>query len=134
MHPDIAHIPLPYLPGANELAPRAPALSGLMDIRQVAVARLILDNIPNIKAYWRVLGTKLAQVCLKAGANDLDGTIGREDIMHEAGSDAPRSLSQERMEKIIKEAGFNPVRRDSLHRPFDHKTDYLAEIKGEAAN
>jgi len=130
----IAHIPLPYLPGANELAARAPALSGLMDIRQVAIARLMLDNVQNIKAYWRVLGTRLAQVCLKAGANDLDGTIGREDIMHEAGSDAPRCLSATGMEKIIREAGFEPFQRDSFHIPFESGTDHLTEIHREAPN
>jgi len=119
----IAHIPLPYLPGSNELAAKAPAVSGLMDIRQIAIARLMLDNVKHIKAYWRVYGIKMAQVALRAGANDLDGTIGREDIMHEAGSDAPRCLSEGGMKKIIREAGFEPYRRDSLHVPIQSKTE-----------
>ena len=125
----VAHIPLPYLHGSNELAERTYALSGLMDVRQVAVARLMLDNVTNIKAYWRVFGVKLAQVCLRAGANDLDGTVSREDIMHEAGSDAPRSLTPQVMEKLIRDAGFEPFRRDSFHAPIDAKTDYLLQAE-----
>jgi len=113
----VAYIPLPYLRGANRLADEAGPPDGTLDIRQVAIARLLLDNIPHVKAYWRALGTGMAQVALRSGADDLDGTIQSEDIMHVAGSDAPRNLTSERLERLIRQAGLEPYRRDSFHRP-----------------
>jgi aminodeoxyfutalosine synthase len=113
----VAYIPLPYLKGANKLADEAGPPDGTLDIRQVAIGRLILDNVPHIKAYWRALGIRMAQVALLAGADDLDGTVEKEDIMHVAGSDAPRSLTSKRLQRIITEAGLEPYRRDSFHNP-----------------
>ena len=113
----VAYIPLPYLKGANELASDAGPPDGTLDIRQVAIARMLLDNIPHIKAYWRALGIRMAQAALLAGADDLDGTIEKEDIMHVAGSDAPRSLTSGEIERIISKAGLEPYRRDSFHNP-----------------
>ncbi len=113
----VAHIPLPYLTGSNELGADTGCPNGTMDIKQMAIARLMLDNIPHIKTYWRALGIRMAQACLHAGADDFDGTISREDVMHEAGSDAPRCLTSDQIEKIITQAGFNPARRDSFHEP-----------------
>jgi aminodeoxyfutalosine synthase len=114
----VAHVPLPYLRENNDLAGEAAAPDSTMDLRQIALARLILDNIPHIKSYWRALGIRLAQAGLNAGADDLDGTVISEDIMHEAGSDSPRGLTSEQMERIIREAGFEPFRRDSFHNPI----------------
>jgi aminodeoxyfutalosine synthase len=114
----VAHVPLPYLRGGNALAGVAPPPNGALDLRQIALARLMLDNFAHIKAYWRALGTGTAQVALRAGADDLDGTVSREEVMHEAGSDAPRSLSSARMEALISEAGLSPYRRDALHMPL----------------
>jgi len=112
----IAHIPLPYLQGNNELSELAMPQNGLLDLRQIAIARLILDNIPHIKAYWRVLGIRMAQAGLMSGADDIDGTIGREDVMHDAGSSAPRSMSPKRLAQIIENTSLNAYRRDALHR------------------
>jgi len=114
----VAHVPLPYLRGANELATVAGPPDGSLDLRQVALARLLLDNVPHVKAYWRALGVRMAQAALRAGADDLDGSIAREDVMHEAGSDAPRSLTADRLERLISGAGLEPYRRDSMHRPI----------------
>ena len=118
----IAHIPLPYLPGGTDLGETAGAPNGSLDLRQTALARLMLDNIPHIKAYWRALGIRMAQAALTAGADDLDGTVGREEVMHEAGSDAPRSLAPQYFESIIRGAGLEPYRRDSFHRPVKGDT------------
>jgi aminodeoxyfutalosine synthase len=115
----VAHIPLPYLRGGNELARDAHPVDGSLDIRQIAIARLMLDNIPHIKAYWRALGVRLAQVGLRAGADDIDGTVSREDIMHEAGSEAPRGLSLLKLKQIIKGAGLEPYRRNSFHEVIE---------------
>ena len=123
----VAHIPLPYLHGNNELKDIAALPNGVLDIKQVAMARLILDNVPHIKAYWRAMGIRSAQLGLRAGADDLDGTVGREDIMHDAGSDAPRALTRDRMETIIKEAGLRPYRRDAFHNPLEE-----AKVDGRA--
>ena len=84
----VAHVPLPYLPVKSAHFVGAQP-NGILDLRQIALARLMLDNIPHIKAYWRALGTKTAQVALRAGADDLDGTVLREKVMESAGSDAP---------------------------------------------
>ena len=85
----------------------------------VPLARLLLDNIPHIKAYWRAIGIRLARIALRSGAGDLDGTVSQEDVMHEAGSDAPRGLSPDDLERIIKGAGLKAYRRDSLHKPIE---------------
>jgi len=112
----VAHIPLPYLHGNNKLSRAASPPDGTLDIRQIAIARLMLDNIPHIKAYWRALGIRLAQLALVSGADDMDGTIGQEDVMHEAGSAAPRRMTAGRMEHIIEESGLVPFRRNAFHR------------------
>ena len=111
----IAHVTLPYLHANNELSSEASPADSAMDLKQIAIARLMLDNFPHVKSYWRAFGIKLAQAGLNSGADDMDGTISSEDIMHEAGSDAPRGLSPEQMEEIIKETGFVPYRRDAFH-------------------
>jgi aminodeoxyfutalosine synthase len=115
----VAHVPLPYLSGGNELFSEIIPPNGALDIRQIALARLMLDNIPHIKAYWRALGMKTAQVALRSGADDLEGTIGRERVMESAGTDAPSSLSVHSLESLIRQAGLEPYRRDSFHRPLE---------------
>ena len=86
-------------------------------LRTLAVARLFLDNIPHIKAYWVMLGVKLAQVSLAFGVDDLDGTVVVEQIGHAAGAEAPQSLSRADLERQIRVAGCRPVERDSFYRP-----------------
>ncbi len=112
-----AFIPLAFHPDGTrlaELVPRGP--SGLVDLRVIAVSRLMLDNFDHVKAYWVSLGVGTAQVALAYGADDLDGTVRHESIHHEAGSQAPESLSVEELRALIEEAGREPVERDTLYR------------------
>ena len=88
-------IPLAFHPDNTELA-HMPKPSGLMDLKTMAVSRLMLDNFPHIKAYWVMLGIKTAQVALSFGADDIDGTVVHEKIYHDAGSDSPQELTRGR--------------------------------------
>ncbi|TWT87420.1 Aminodeoxyfutalosine synthase [Pseudobythopirellula maris] len=111
-------IPLSYHPENNKLGEennlRKP--SGLMDLRQMAVARLMLDNIDHIKAYWIMLGIGTAQVALSYGADDIDGTVRHELIYHDAGATTPEVMGVSEIERIIREAGREPIERDTLYR------------------
>lgn len=91
---------------------------GLDQLRTVAVARLMLDNIPHIKAYWVMFGVKQAQTALHWGADDLDGTIVEEKIGHMAGADSTQALSTTELEEMIRLSGFEPVRRDARFTRF----------------
>jgi aminodeoxyfutalosine synthase len=90
--------------------------SALLDLRTIAVSRLMLDNFDHVKAYWISLGVGTAQVALCYGADDLDGTVRHERIHHDAGADSPEALSAAEIRRLISEAGFEPVERDSLYR------------------
>jgi len=107
-------IPLAYQPGASRIVTRlAPAPRCL---RVIALARLVLDNIPHIKAYWPSLHIETAVAALNFGADDLDGTLQHERIMSLAGSSAPSTLSTRQLERMVREAGQIPVRRDGAYR------------------
>ncbi len=113
-----AMIPLAFHPEGTQLAahiPRPP--TAFDDLRTVAVSRLLLDNFDHVKAYWISLGVQTAQIALGYGADDLDGTVRHEKIHHDAGSQAPEVLAVEELEALIREAGFEPVERDTLYRP-----------------
>ena len=122
-------IPLAFQPKNNALALEMEqtaqgmplADSGLDRLRTIAVARLLLDNIPHIKAYWVMLGIKTAQAALHFGADDLDGTIMEEHIGHMAGSDAAQALGRQELEDMIRGCGFTPVNRDALFNPLPHE-------------
>ncbi len=86
---------------------------GLDQLRTVAVSRLMLDNIPHIKGYWIMMGEKLAQTALWYGANDLDGTIVEEHIGHMAGAQSEQGMTIASLERMIRESGFRPVRRNA---------------------
>ncbi len=86
-----------------------------MDLRVMAISRLMLDNFPHIKAYWVMLGIKTAQVALSFGADDIDGTVVHEKIYHDAGSDSPQELTVAELRRLIEEAGRVPVERDTLY-------------------
>ena len=116
----VCFIPLPYLPGNNPLGEEARGPSAMDVLRTMAVARLMLDNIPHIKAYWVMLGLKLSQLCLSYGADDLDGTVVEEKIGHEAGSSSAQALTTQELEEAIRSSGFTPVRRDGLFREALH--------------
>ena len=81
----------------------------------MAISRLMLDNFPHIKAYWVMLGIKTAQVALRFGADDIDGTVVHEKIYHEAGSDSPQEVTVDEIRRLIAEAGRVPVERDTLY-------------------
>lgn len=108
-------IPLAFHPENNELS-HLPKPTAVLDLRTVAISRLLLDNIPHIKAYWVMLGIGTAQIALAYGADDLDGTVRHELIYHDAGATTPEFLSVERIEQLIREAGRDPVERDTLYR------------------
>jgi aminodeoxyfutalosine synthase len=126
-----AFIPLAYQPGpqgrhrrqdGGECLPET--IPGAMeDLRTIATARLVLDNIPHIKAYWIMLGLASAACALTAGADDMDGTVGRERIAHAAGAATPERLARERLERTIRAAGAVPCPRDALYRPLPGQAD-----------
>jgi aminodeoxyfutalosine synthase len=107
-------IPLSFHPDNNTLM-RLPGPTGVEDLRTYAVARLMLDNIPHIKAYWIMLGVKTAQSALWFGADDLDGTVQEEKIYHMAGAETPQAMSPAEIVRIIQNAGRTPVERDTLY-------------------
>lgn len=113
----LAYIPLAYQTEDNDLS-RAYEIhetTGTQDLREIAVARLLLDNIPHIKAYWVMITEGLAQIGQNYGADDLDGTIIEEEIAHLAGAKTPQHLTKGHLERLITEAGFEPVERDNLY-------------------
>ncbi|HVR01250.1 MAG TPA: aminofutalosine synthase MqnE [Polyangia bacterium] len=107
-------IPLAFHPDNNALM-KLPGPTGVEDLRTYAVARLVLDNIPHLKAYWIMLGVKTAQSALWFGADDLDGTVQEEKIYHMAGAETPQAMSPNEIVRIIRNAGRAPVERDTLY-------------------
>jgi aminodeoxyfutalosine synthase len=99
---------------ADELAHIETVAGGLEQLRTIAVSRLLLDNIPHIKAYWVMLGIKTAQTALTFGADDLDGTIVEEHIGQMAGADSAQAMTRADLEAMITNCGFTPVNRDAL--------------------
>ena len=108
-------IPLAFHP-ENTGLDHLPKPSGLMDLKTIAISRLMLDNFDHIKAYWIMLGEKTAQIALSFGADDLDGTVVHELIYHDAGAKTPEGLTVEQIHQMIREAGREPVERDTLYR------------------
>jgi aminodeoxyfutalosine synthase len=106
-------IPLPFLTENSQLKIDNP-LTGLEELRTIAVSRLLLDNIPHIKAYWVMLGVKQAQAALKFGADDFDGTVIEEKIGHEAGATSEQGLTRSELEDMIRGCGCTPVERDGF--------------------
>jgi aminodeoxyfutalosine synthase len=109
-----AFIPLAFHPDGNGMK-NLPAPTGVDDLRTIAVSRLMLDNVPHIKAYWVSMTPKIAQVGLRFGADDLDGTIVHETIYSAAGSTSHSGLSYDALVRLIREAGRTPVERDTLY-------------------
>ncbi|HYT31358.1 MAG TPA: aminofutalosine synthase MqnE [Thermoanaerobaculia bacterium] len=108
-------IPLAFHPENTPLA-SLPVSSGQTDLRVIAAARLLLDNFPHIKAYWIQIGTKLAQVALFFGADDLVGTVVDETITHAAGATTASGMTRQEFERLIRETGREPFERDSQYR------------------
>ncbi len=107
-------IPLAFHPEGNDLG-KLPPPTGVDNLRTYAVARLMMHNIPHIKAYWIMIGVKTAQVSLSFGVDDLDGTVQEEKIYHMAGADTPQALSRHELVRLIREAGRVAVERDTLY-------------------
>jgi aminodeoxyfutalosine synthase len=108
-------IPLAFHPENTPLA-YLPATSGQLDLRVIAVSRLLLDNFAHVKAYWIQIGTKLAQVALFFGADDLVGTVVDETITHAAGATTASGMSRTDFERLIRESGREPFERDAEYR------------------
>lgn len=115
----LAFIPLAFHSKNTKLS-HLPPTTAVDDLKTIAIARLILDNIPHIKAYWVMIGEKLAQVALSFGADDLDGTIVEEKITHTAGATSAPGLTRREMVRLITRAGFQPVERDAFYRPVEN--------------
>ena len=107
-------IPLAFHNENNALE-RLPGPTGVDDLKLFAVARLMLDNIPHVKAYWAMLGVKTAQTALWFGADDLDGTVEEEKIYKMAGSRTPDALTRADLVRLIRSAGRTPIERDTLY-------------------
>jgi aminodeoxyfutalosine synthase len=107
-------IPLAFHPDNTGLS-HIKKPNAIMDLRTMAVSRLMLDNVPHMKAYWIMLGIPTAQIALAYGADDIDGTVRHELIYHDAGADTPQMLSVAQMRRLIEEAGREPVERDTLY-------------------
>ncbi len=109
-----AFIPLAFHPDGNGMK-NLPAPTAIDALRMVAVSRLLLDNVPHVKAYWVSMTPEVAQIALRFGADDVDGTIVHETIYRAAGSRSPGALTTEQLVRLIQEAGRVPVERDTLY-------------------
>jgi aminodeoxyfutalosine synthase len=108
------YIPLSFHPDNSEMAD-VPGPTALDELREIAVSRLLLDNIPHIKAYWILMDVPIAQLCLSFGADDVDGTVVEEKIYHEAGATTPQEVQRGELVQWIRDAGRVPVERDTLY-------------------
>ncbi|MGA3212943.1 MAG: aminofutalosine synthase MqnE [Terriglobales bacterium] len=109
-------IPLAFHPDNTPLK-HLPVTTGTTDLKQIAIARLVLDNFPHIKAYWQMMTPKIAQIALRFGADDIDGTVIEEKIYHDAGATTPQGLRRQELVRLVREAGRTPVERNTLYQP-----------------
>ena len=115
-------IPLSFHPENTALA-HLPKSTGMEDLRQIAVGRLLLDNFAHVKSYWQMVTPKMAQISLRFGADDIDGTVVEEKIYHDAGAKTPQGLRRADLERLIREAGRVPFERDTLYRAVTRSED-----------
>jgi aminodeoxyfutalosine synthase len=112
----LAFIPLAFHPENTVFERRGfRHTTGADDLKVLAVSRLLLDNVPNVKAYWIMMGMPMAQVALHFGANDVQGTVVREEIFHAAGALTEREQKIEELVRFVRAAGRIPVQRDTLY-------------------
>jgi len=109
-----AFIPLAFHPDNNQMR-KLPAPSATDTLRVHAVSRLMLDNIPHVKAFWIATGVEVAQVSLWFGVDDLDGTVQEEKIYHMAGARTPEAMTTSAIRRLIRAAGRDPIERDTLY-------------------
>jgi aminodeoxyfutalosine synthase len=112
----VTFIPLAFHPANTALA-HLSTTTGFDDLKQIAISRLMLDNIPHIKAYWIMMTPSVAQIAQRFGANDIDGTVVEEKIYHDAGATTAQHLRRQDLLRLIREAGRQPVERDTSYRP-----------------
>ncbi len=112
----LAFIPLAFHPENTVFERRGWTFTaGSDDLKMIAVSRLLLDNIPHVKAYWIMMGLPLTQVALHFGANDVQGTVVREEIFHAAGAETETEQKVDELVRAIRAAGRVPVQRDTLY-------------------
>ncbi len=112
----VTFIPLAFHP-ANTALRHLPPATGIADLKNIAVSRLLLDNIPHIKAYWIMMTPRIAQLAQRFGADDIDGTVVEEKIYHNAGATTRQAMRRSELLELIRKAGRQPVERDTLYRP-----------------
>ena len=125
------YIPLSFHPDNTEWS-HLPGPTALEELREIAVSRLLLDNIPHIKAYWIMLSIPVAQMALAYGADDVDGTVVEEKIYHEAGATTPQKVLRAELVQWIRDAGRIPVERDTIYNVLWSADEALAPV-GETA-
>jgi aminodeoxyfutalosine synthase len=109
------YVPLSFHPAGNEWS-HLPGPTAVDELREIAVGRLVLDNIAHVKAYWILMDVPVAQVALSFGADDVDGTVVEEHIYHDAGATTPQEVERSALVQWIRDAGRVPVERDTLYR------------------
>ena len=119
-----AFIPLAFHPDNNQMR-KLPAPTASDTLRVHAVSRLMLDNVPHIKAFWIATGVDVAQLALWYGVDDLDGTVQEEKIYHMAGARTPEAMTTRQLERLVRAAGREPVERDTLYNVV-HPADAVA--------
>jgi aminodeoxyfutalosine synthase len=123
----VTFIPLAFHP-ENTALEHIPKTTGFDDIREIAVSRLMLDNIPHIKAYWIMMTPRIAQIAQRFGADDIDGTVIEEKIYHDAGATTSQNLRRGELLRLIREAGREPVERDTLYRPVERSENVFTVL------
>jgi aminodeoxyfutalosine synthase len=115
----LTYIPLAYHPDNNELGDElgrsGTATTGFEDLKNIAIGRLFLDNIPHVKTHWPMVTPAISQIALEFGCDDVEGTVVYERVYHDAGAETPMMLSYEDLVRLIHGAGKEPVERDSLY-------------------
>lgn len=111
-------IPLPFFPDASALE-SLPAPTGLENLRTLAIARLMLDNVPHAKAFWIMQTLGMAQLMLQSGADDIDGTVVWYDITKAVGDGTHQEMTVRDLRRAIREAGFTPIERDTIYRTVE---------------
>lgn len=110
----LTFVPLAFHP-ENTKMHKLPQATGFDDLKNIAISRLMLDNFEHIKAYWVMLGNKIAQIALSFGADDIDGSVVEERIYHMAGSESAQMMTRKQLSALISECGLDPVERDALY-------------------
>src|SRR5580692_10160072 len=126
-HGFVTFIPLAFHPENTPLE-HIPKTTGFDDIREIAVSRLMLDNIPHIKAYWIMMTPRIAQIAQRFGADDIDGTVIEEKIYHDAGATTSQNLRRGELLRLIREAGREPIERDTLYRPVERSENVFTVL------